>query len=137
MKIKRIDLAWVSVSDGAKAKKFFGETLGLTQTVDTPEYNWSEFSGNEGGSLLGVAHMTSSDPAMHDAPGSNAVVTFTVDDILESKKELQTKGVTIIGDIIEVPGHVKMLTFADFDDNVFQLVENIGEETSSHGGECC
>ena len=57
----------------------------------------------------------------------NAVLAMTVDDIVAAKKELEGKKVSCIGDIIEVPGYVKMATFADPDGNIFQLVQELGQ----------
>ena len=57
----------------------------------------------------------------------NAVLAMTVDDIVAAKKELEGKKVSFIGDIIEVPGYVKMATFADPDGNIFQLVQELGQ----------
>ena len=72
--------------------------------------------------FLGDWQSTNHSPS-YEKPGNNSVVTLTVTDIVESKAELEAKGVKFFGDIIEVPGHVKMATFADPDNNVFQLVQ--------------
>ena len=118
---KRSDLAWVTVSDINKAKKFFTEVVGLELRTDTPEYGWIELVAKDGGSALGIGQCN---PQYSEVqPGHNAIVTFTVDDIEKAKVEFAQKGVTLIGDIVEVPGHVKMLFFADFDGNKFQIVQ--------------
>jgi predicted enzyme related to lactoylglutathione lyase len=128
MNIKRMDLAWISVKDIQQSQKFFGETLGLTITSSTPEYGWLEVMAKEGGCLLGIGQGSESDADESPVkPGSNAVLTMTVDDIVAAKKELEGKSVRVIGDIIEVPGHVKMITFADPDGNIFQLVQDLSK----------
>jgi predicted enzyme related to lactoylglutathione lyase len=130
--IKRSDLAWITVSDINKAKKFFTEVLGLELRADTPEYGWIELMPKEGGCALGVGQ---SNPEGDDVkPGSNAILTFTVDDINAMKAVLEKNNVTILGDIVEVPGHVKMLFFSDLDGNKFQIVQMI---ESAHGKSCC
>src|ERR1700720_617078 len=108
---KRSDLAWITVSDINKAKKFFTEVVGLELRTDTPEYGWIELIAKDGGSALGVGQCNPQYSQVQ--PGHNAIVTFTVDDIDAAKAEFTQKGVTLIGDIVEVPGHVKMLFFAD------------------------
>lgn len=132
MAIRGIELAWISVTDMQKAKTFFQDKLDLTIHANTPEYGWMEFEGKDGGCLLGVG-TGSGHPDLK--PGHNAIVTFTVDDIEKTRAELQAKGVTIVGDIIEVPGHVKMLFIKDEDGNFFQLCEPLMQE--HHASGCC
>ena len=122
MNIKKIELIWITVGNFERSKHFFTNTLGLKVSCATPEYNWLELQGIEGGTLLGVgtAHKDST-----IKPGMNAVVSMTVDDIVAAKKELEDKGVTFVGDIIEIPGHVKMAQFTDPDGNNFQLVQQL------------
>ena len=55
--------------------------------------------------------------------GQNAVVTFTVDNLDKAKKEMVKKGAKCEGDIIEIPGHVKMQMVIDSDGNRFQMCE--------------
>lgn len=131
MAIKKISLCWISVSDSAKAKQFFHDTCGLEIADDASEHGWLEFVGEEGGMTLGVA-IASEDKK--ETVGINAVVTLTVDDIVATKKQMEQKGVRFIGDIMEVPGHVKLATFVDPDNNTFQLVEEI---TPKHSDGCC
>lgn len=118
MKIKNIGLAWVSTSNFNDAKKFFTETLGLTVDSGCDDYSWLELRGEEKGMLLGVAGVNDE---CEVKPGQNAVVTFTVDDIQASREELVQKGIKV-GEIGEVPGHVKMCNVY-YDGNVYQLVE--------------
>lgn len=122
MNIKRMDMAWITVSDSKKAKEFFCDILGLKLTSEAPEYGWMELVGHEGGAALGIGQ-SCEETAPDVKPGQNAVVTMTVDDIVAMKKMLESKGVKFLGDIIEVPGHVKMALFCDADNNKFQIVE--------------
>jgi catechol 2,3-dioxygenase-like lactoylglutathione lyase family enzyme len=118
MAIKKIEMSWIVVSDLERSQKFFVDTLGLKLDNFAPEYNWLEVSTPEGDCALGIG----ADSSMQI---KNAVLTFTVDDIVASKKELESKGVKFAGGIEEVPGHVKMATFHDPDGNMFQLVEKL------------
>lgn len=123
MKIKGSFLSWIVVKDLKKSKKFF-EEIGLKSGQCAEEFGWLEFSGHEGGASLGIA--AESDKS--EIPvGSNAVVTFTVENIEEAVKELKKKGVKLLGDIMEVPGHVKLQSFCDPDGNHFQLAELLDE----------
>lgn len=125
MKIKNIGLAWIITSDFARAKQFYQKTLGLSLEDCVEEYSWMELKGEHDEGRLGIGGCA---PEMPDKPGQNAVVTLTVDDVVAAKKELEGKGVTFLGDIMEVPGHVKMATFADFDGNKFQIVEILSKK---------
>lgn len=115
--LKSSNLTWISVSDFKKARKFFTETLGLKELSCAEEMGWVELQGQEGGGTIGVG-------LAHDmAPGSNAIITFTVDDVDQAAAELKKKNVQMIGDVMEVPGHVRLQMFADPDGNKFQLVQ--------------
>ncbi len=134
--IKRMDLGWITVSDYARAKKFFTETLGLQIIADAPEWNWMELQGSEGGASLGIGASTDTESQDYKLvpPGSNTIMTLTVEDLVVAQKALSAKGVKFLGDIVEVPGHVKMLFFVDPDGNKFQLVQTLDEQTHES---CC
>jgi predicted enzyme related to lactoylglutathione lyase len=125
--IKKMGMAWVTVSDLAKAQKFFVDTLGLKLSPGSaPEWGWLEIGCNDnGGLMIGVAQQNEHD---NMKPGSNAVITMTVDNLVEVKQQLEAKGVRFSGEIMIVPGHVKLATFADPDGNVFQLVQELGSK---------
>jgi predicted enzyme related to lactoylglutathione lyase len=122
MKPKSCELSWIVVNDLNQAKKFYTEVLGFKLLNEALEWNWLELQGHEGGMKLGIA---GKDPHCPILPGQNAIVTIVVDNIEEAIKELKKKNVTLVGDIQEVPGHVKMQSFIDQDHNNFQLVEKI------------
>jgi len=122
MIVKKIDLAWITVSDYAKTKKFFTETLDLKISSDSAEYGWAELKGPQG-ATLGIAQENPQYGS--EKAGHNAVLVFTVEDIVAAKKELEAKGVKFEGDIMEVPGHVKLATFIDLDGNKFQLAQEL------------
>jgi predicted enzyme related to lactoylglutathione lyase len=120
MKPRKIELSWITVSDLKKAKNFYTEILGMKVHESNEEYGWLEVQGVDGGALLGIAQASDKEPMK---AGSNAVVNITVDDIEASIYELRKKNVTFVGEILEIPGQVKMITFTDADKNHFQLVE--------------
>lgn len=122
IRIKNIGLSWITVADFKKSHEFFTKTLGLTTDSYNPEMGWMELKGQSGECSLGVGAYTP-EHGETDKPGQNAVVTFTVDDLLASKKTLESNGVKFVGEILEIPGHVKMVTFLDPDGNKFQLVQ--------------
>jgi predicted enzyme related to lactoylglutathione lyase len=126
--IKNMSLAWISVSDFERAKKFYVDTLGLRPTAMAPEYGWMELMGEEGGHTLGVGVYSADngpEKAQPVKPGQNAVMTFGVDDLHAARALLAAKGVKFVGDVIEIPDHVRMLFFQDPDGNYFQLVQTL------------
>jgi len=63
------------------------------------------------------------------APGG-AVLTFGVTDIEAAKAELDRHGVRQDGDIMEISGMVKLLTFYDPDDNALMFYQDL---SNAHG----
>ena len=120
MKVKEIGLAWIVVKDVKAAVAYYTEVVGLKLMEFNEEFGWAELAGHEGGARLGIAREC---PSENVKPGQNAVITFTVDDIEQSKAAMVQKGANCDGDTIEVPGHVKMQTMLDADGNRFQLCQ--------------
>jgi predicted enzyme related to lactoylglutathione lyase len=123
MKAKSMDLVWIVVKDFKKAIKFYTETAGLKLLKVSEEYGWAELEGHEGGAMIGIAAESKHNPLK---AGQNGCLTLSVDDIEKSKEDLQKKGVKLLGDIQEIPGHVKLLMAVDADGNHFQLAQMLG-----------
>ncbi|MCH9610528.1 MAG: VOC family protein [Chlamydiae bacterium] len=120
MTIKSTNLTWVCVTDFEKSLKFYKETLGFKELSVSTEYGWAELQGEDGGSVVGLAKK---DPSGPIAAGQNGVITLTVDKIEDEIARLQKIGVKLVGELQEVPGHVKMQMLLDDDGNHLQLVE--------------
>jgi len=120
MTVKNMGLSWIVVNDLKSAIAFYTEVVGLKLMEVHEQYGWAELEGHEGGMRLGIAQYC--EEAGMKA-GQNAVVTLTVADLAKAKADMQKKGVKCIGDVQEVPGHVKMQTIVDADGNQFQIVE--------------
>ena len=121
MKNLGIHLSWIVVKDFEAALQFYTEVAGFTLMEKNPEYGWAELRGKEG-SMLGIAKESSCSEVK---AGSNTITAITVDNIDEAVAFFQKKGVKLMGDIQEVPGHVKMQTFTDLDGNTMQLVQKL------------
>lgn len=120
MGIQSMDLAWIVVSDLNSAVRFYSDVVGLKLSSLSEEYGWAEMVAETGKFRLGIAQKNDMDGM--DA-GVNAVLTLTVKDIDASIKELSSKGARMLGDIMEIPGEVKLQTLADNDGNRMQLVQ--------------
>ncbi len=121
MKAQGIYLAWIVVKDIEKAIKFYTEVAGLELKEYHKEFHWAELGG-PGGSILGIGQESDECPMK---AGINAVVTITVDDIDKANAHFVDKGATLVGEVVEIPGHVKMQTFVDTDGNTLQLVQKL------------
>lgn len=118
-KSRSIYLVWIVVNDFDKALDFYTKTLGFEIDNRSDEMGWAELRGSSG-SMLGIAKQSGFTPFK---PGSNAIVTISVDDIEVTSNELKDKGVKLIGKVMEVPGEVKLQMFSDNDGNLFQLAQ--------------
>ncbi len=124
MKPKGMELAWVTVKDIKGAIKFYTETVGLKLAEFHEHYGWAELTAPNG-MRLGLAQQKAE---IGDKAGSNAVVTITVDDINASRNALKIKHAKLVGEVLEVPGEVKMQTFCDPDGNTFQICQLLRKE---------
>ncbi|MBM3887098.1 hypothetical protein FJ364_04145, partial [Candidatus Dependentiae bacterium] len=88
-----------------KAKDFFTNKLGLKLSSESDNYGWFELKAETGDFLFGVGECNDFSPIK---AGHNVVLTMNVEDIVSARKELEEKGVETVGDIEEIPGHVKM-----------------------------
>lgn len=136
IKAKEIGLVWISVKDLQKAVTFYTTVIGLKLLEISEEYGWAELEGHEGGARLGIAQY--SEDGCPVKPGQNGVISYTVDHLENAIEELHKQGAVLLGDLEEVPGHVKMQLVQDIDGNIFHIVEVLFEEHHHHEhGGCC
>jgi catechol 2,3-dioxygenase-like lactoylglutathione lyase family enzyme len=115
MIVEHVDFWTVPVTDMERAKKFYGETLGLPQIGD--EAGFPEFKLGDNGFLylLSLEAIGSAFRAPHDAG-----FALRVPDVAEARRELEEKGVVFRGDILD-SGVCHMAFFADPDGNQIVL----------------
>ena len=121
MNIQGMHLAWVVVKKLDDAIKFYTDVVGLQLKKVSKENGWAELSGPTG-AILGITEQNNWDGKK---PGANAVVTITVTNLQKARDALMKKGAALAGEIMEVPGHVKLQTFHDRDGNTLQLVQTL------------
>lgn len=122
MNTKSMDLVWVTSNNLKETVKFYTETVGLKLKELNEQFGWAELEGAAGGARLGVAQKQP-DSNCHTEDMKNAVMTFTVVSLAKAISDMTAKGAKMIGEIQEVPGHVKLQMVQDVDGNCFQLVE--------------
>ncbi len=121
MKVRGNMLSWIVVKNLKESIEFYTKVVGLTLLNESLEYGWAELSGPEG-CRLGIAQECSE---MGTKAGSNAIVTISVDNLDDACSFYREKGAELVGDVIEVPGHVRMQTFVDADGNTMQIVQKL------------
>lgn len=114
-------LSWIVVKDIEQAIQFYTDVVGFTLMVRSSEHGWAELSGPQG-CRLGIAQ---ENDKMGTKAGVNAIVTITVKSLDVARAFFEQKGARLVGEVMEVPGHVRMQTFLDADGNMMQLVEKL------------
>jgi catechol 2,3-dioxygenase-like lactoylglutathione lyase family enzyme len=114
--VERTDFVSVPVADMARARRFYGETLGLPPVGDI-DGSWPEFQLGENVSLYLI------DPTnvgqQFEAPHSSSIA-LRVADVAAARAELEAKGVEFQGDIFDT-GVCHMAFFADSEGNALML----------------
>jgi catechol 2,3-dioxygenase-like lactoylglutathione lyase family enzyme len=112
--VEHVDFLAVPVTNMERAKAFYGETLGLEQTGDQ---GFPEFKLGDNGFLylLSLESIGAAFRAPHDAG-----FALRVPDVAEARRELEEKGVTFNGDVLDT-GVCHMAFFADPDGNQIVL----------------
>jgi predicted enzyme related to lactoylglutathione lyase len=113
--VRGVDFVGIPTRDLARAAQFYGETLGLPQAVYMEDRHFSEYeTGNLTLSVynaekMGIGHAVNPNP-----------VALHVDDVAETRKLLEERGVSFHGETIDT-GVCHMAIFADPDGNSLML----------------
>jgi predicted enzyme related to lactoylglutathione lyase len=113
--ITGVDFAGVPVRDLATAAQFYGQTLGLRQSVYMPERNYAEFeTGN-----LTLSVFNAEEFGLEHHANRNAIALH-VDDVEQARGALERRGVSFNGDTLDT-GVCHMAFFTDPEGNAFML----------------
>jgi predicted enzyme related to lactoylglutathione lyase len=113
--ITGVDFATVFVTDYPTAVEFYGQTLGLEQSVDYGKIPGGEFeAGNLTLQVLDAASIG------RDFQPSTHPIAFHAEDVEATRAELESKGVTFLADTMD-SGVCHMVPFSDPDGNVLML----------------
>ncbi|MCH7761961.1 VOC family protein [candidate division TA06 bacterium] len=113
--LEKMDLVWYRVTNWERAKKFYGETLGLSTHICIDEAGWAEY-GPQNSPRLAIHFI----PNTKISPGGGTAA-FKVKDVVKTKEELEKKGVRC--DEIREDSPVKICNFYDPDGNLLQIIE--------------
>jgi len=96
--IRKVAFSMYPVTDSARARTFYEETLGLAVGSHDSQGHWTEYD-LPGGGCLALTTVTG------EAPSASAggTVAFEVDDLDATMADLKAKGVTFKSDIIHSP----------------------------------
>ncbi len=112
--ITGVDFVAVPTHNLEAAAKFYGETLGLHQSVYQLERNFAEFeTGNLTLSVINAEAMGLEHHPVHH-------IALHVDDVAETRATLEARGVAFQGDILDT-SVCHMAFFADPDGNQLML----------------
>jgi predicted enzyme related to lactoylglutathione lyase len=114
--VERTDFVSVPVTDMERAKRFYGETLGLPE-IEHPEQGFPEYQLGENVCLylLQMEKIGSTFTGPHTAS-----IALRVPDVAAAQKELAAKGVEFGGEPFDT-GVCHMGVFKDPDGNVLML----------------
>lgn len=119
--IRDLNVVWYNVSDLERAKKFYGETLGLPVAMVIDEAGWAEY-GHPHQAHVAVNLWRGPDPIPPALGGATA--TLTCDDVRGSIERLRARGVRC-EEVEEIPGMVLLAGFFDPDGNRLQLAQSL------------
>ena len=112
MVVSKVDFLGVPTQDMERAKRFYGETLGLRRD----EHSESEFWAGETCLSLWMPQWG----GWEFAPQELAMPALRVDDVPAARGELEAKGVEFEGETLDT-GVCHMATFSDPDGNQLLL----------------
>ncbi len=112
-------VAVVYVTDFKKAVSWYGNVLGFQPDYLMEEMQWGELKTNVPGLTLGIQ--------VTDTPGGEGGqrLTFGVKDIEAARATVLAGGGTLDGDVMEIPGMVKLADWRDPDGNRFMFAQSL------------
>jgi predicted enzyme related to lactoylglutathione lyase len=109
----------VPVEDPAAAERWYLETLGFTRLFAMEDGSFIELHSPVDRVTIGLGRS--------DGAGADGVtLTFGVKDIDHARRMIEAKGVAFTGPTEEIPGVVRLATFADPDGNRIMLYQSLG-----------
>ena len=114
-----IDVVSYNVADFERAKKFYGETLGLPIAAQMDGVGWIEY-GFPNHTHLALNAWQGPGPV---PTGGGATVVFGSKNVRAAVEHLRAKGVRC-DDAVEIPGMVIYASFYDLDGNRLQIAES-------------
>ena len=115
----------INVSSLDRAIPWYRDVLGFRELYRVDEIAWCELETSVSRVTIGLAE------AETVSKGGGATLTFGVVDIAAAQQALDTAGVRQDGDVQEVPGMVRYLTFYDPDGNALMFAQDLMQGATS------
>jgi catechol 2,3-dioxygenase-like lactoylglutathione lyase family enzyme len=124
MSIGKLDNVLYVVRDLDEAIRFYRDALGLKVKLKAKNYAELVPDGGDGSVALLKRQYVYNVFEYQDLPeiGENGVTTFETDDIEEARRELDAKGVRILGDTFE-DQYIRLFVFQDLYGNNLHVFE--------------
>jgi predicted enzyme related to lactoylglutathione lyase len=117
--LQKVAFTMYPVKDVARARKFYGETLGLKEgSVGNQGEGWWVEYDLPGGGCFALTNFTPYEPSA----AAGGTIAFEVEDIDKLTADLEAKGVTFKSDMIHSPV-CRMRVIADSEGNSILLHE--------------
>lgn len=107
----------LGVTDLDRSIRWYRDMLGFELLYRSEDIAWCELK-----TAVAKVNVGLSERQEAGGPGG-ATLTFGVTDIEAAKADLDGKGVRQDGDIMDIPGLVRLLTFFDPDDNALMFYQ--------------
>lgn len=118
--LKGLSVVSVPVTDWAKAKAFYHDTLGLPILYDVgEEVGWCEF-GEDGKTTFAISLWRDATPPVR----GGTIAVFAVDDCAKATAELRRRGVKC-ADPVTYPDMVSYADFYDPEGNLLQIAQSL------------
>jgi predicted enzyme related to lactoylglutathione lyase len=108
---RKVAFTMYPVTDMPRARKFYGETLGLGPSPSGPYSPWVEFD-LPGGGCLAITTVTGEQPSA----GAGGTIALEVEDLDALIADLKGKGVEFLSDLVHGP-NCRMAVFKDTEGN--------------------
>ena len=127
--ITAVDSVTIHVADQDRAKRFYTETLGFTEVIDTTidvaaSARWIELRPQGGGAAVVLIL----DP---DRPSGFGPCIFDTDDIRRTAADLAAHGAEVVDRPVRAPWGGWWGTFKDTEGNLFGMVQTRHEQSVS------
>lgn len=104
-----------------KSIDWYADVLGFTLLYRADEIGWCEMTTHMTGVNVGLSEN------QEVQQGGGATNVWSVEDIETAKAHLDAKGVRQDGEILTIPGLVRLLTFYDPDGNAMMFAQSLAQ----------
>ena len=125
--LKRVDNTHYWTKDMDASVAFYRDVLGLALGTRMGE-DWAEFD------LAGTTVALHGTREGHAPPQEGATIVFEVDDLESAMNALRARNVVFEGEVNEVPGYGRFVSFRDPDANLLQIFERAPAGAGQGGG---